>query len=131
MIVESGAISELRGRELLDAGEMVAAADGSETVESMTSLGALGSTADDGSETVESITSLGALQPTADDGSEAVGFMTSLGVLESTAGGDFKIGAEDTSSCCCGTGDSKALVVDGDDELPGSEDGCCWGSISG
>ena len=111
MIFESGAVSELRGFELLDAGEMVAADDGSETMESMTSLGELGSTADGGSEAVES--------------------MTSLEALESTAGDDCKRGAEDASSCCCGTDDSKALIVDGDDELPGSEDCCCWGSFSG
>lgn len=116
---------------MLDAGEMFAVDDGSETVESMKSLEALGSTADDGSETVESITSLGELGSTADDGFETVEPMTLLGEQESTAGGNFKRGAEDASSCCCGTCDSKALVVDGDDKLPGSEDGCCWGSISG
>ena len=66
MIVESGATSESRGREWLDAVEIVAADDGS------------------------------------------------------TAGDDVKRVAEDGLSCCGGTGDSKAFIVDRDDDLPGS-----------
>lgn len=60
-----------------------------------------------------------------DDGSGTLGSMALLGALKSTAGDDITRGVKDGSSCCCGTGDFKALIVDGDDELPGLEDGCC------
>lgn len=44
--------------------------------------------------------------------------MMTLGhALKSTAGDDIARGAKVGSSCCCGTGDLKALIVDGDDKL--------------
>ena len=91
MISENEEISGSRGRDLLDAGEIGAAADGCVTVESITSLG----------------------------GSEA------------TAGGGGTGGGGDGSAYWRGTGDSVASVVERDDEIPGSVDKCCWGSVFG
>ncbi len=91
MVGESEETSGSRGRELLAAEEMVAAEDGSETVESITSLG----------------------------DSKAI------------AGDDDERGAEDGSTCWCGTDDSVAWIVERDDGVTGSEDDGCWVSNFG